>query len=189
MRTRACVRRSASYRPRVRVSVRRLGPPGCDQAAVRRELAGFFDFLGLDAFRRAYAQYLQGTYIKERFRDFILNLWRCYEAAGDWQQALADLAGDETVPIITVHKSKGLEYNTVVFMGLEDSALWSFVGQPDQEKRGFFVAFSRAKKRVIFTFCEKRSRGGGPAVAQTRQKIGVLYELLEKAGVRAETVS
>jgi superfamily I DNA/RNA helicase len=166
-----------------------LRAPDIDLAAVRRELAAFFDFLGLDAFRRLFPQYLQGTYIKEKFRDFTDHLWRYYEATSDWRQALADLAGDDTIPIITVHKSKGLEYHTVVFMGLEDSALWNFASQSDEEKRGFFVAFSRAKKRVLFTFCQKRAKGGGTAVAQSRTKIGVLYELLEKAGIRAEAVS
>lgn len=165
-----------------------LRVPDCDLAIVRRELAVFFDFLGLDAFRRLYPQYLQGTYIREKFRDFTDHLWRCYEANGEWQQALADLTGADTIPIITVHKSKGLEYHTVLFMGLEDSALWNFAGQSDEERRGFFVAFSRAKKRVLFTFCEKRARGGGTAVAQSRRKIGELYELLERAGVRAEPV-
>ncbi len=161
----------------------------CDLTAVRRELAAFFDLLGLDAFRRLYPQYLQGTYINERFRDFTAQLWQCYQATGDWQQALTDLAGEDTIPIITVHKSKGLEYHTVVFMGLEDSALWNFASQSDEEKRGFFVAFSRAKKRVLFTFCERRAKSGGTAVAQSRKKIGVLYELLEQAGVQAEAVS
>jgi superfamily I DNA/RNA helicase len=74
-------------------------------------------------------------------------------------------------------------------MGLEDSALWNFASQSDEEKRAFFVAFSRAKKRVLLTFCEKRAKAGGRPVAQSRKSIGVLYSLLEAAGVRAETVA
>jgi DNA helicase II / ATP-dependent DNA helicase PcrA len=166
-----------------------LAAPDCDRKTLKTEVSGFFDYLGLDAFRRLYPQYLQGTYIQERFRDFIDNLWRCYETSHDWPQALSDLAGEDTIPIITVHKSKGLEYHTVVFMGLEDSALWSFPSQSDEEKRGFFVAFSRAKKRVLFTFCKKRAKAGGRPVAQSRRNIGVLYELLEKAGIQAEEMS
>ena len=161
----------------------------CDQKALKTQVAGFFEFLGLDAFRRLYPQYLQGTYIHERFRDFTDHLWKYYLAAGNWPQAIADLAGDDTVPIITVHKSKGLEYHTVVFMGLEDSALWNFSKQSDEEKRGFFVAFSRAKKRVLFTFCEKRAKAGGQPVAQSRKNIGVLYTLLGAAGVQAEAIA
>ncbi|MFO0849959.1 MAG: ATP-dependent helicase [Gemmataceae bacterium] len=165
-----------------------LSAPDCTLKSVRQSLSDFFDFAGLDAFRRLYPQYLQGRYVSERFRDFTQYLWECYEQAGDWPSALDEVVGNDTVPIITVHKSKGLEYHTVVFVGLEDSALWNFTGQSEEEKRGFFVAFSRAKKRVLFTFCDKRAKTGGSLVAQSRKKIGALYDLLEKAGVQPETV-
>lgn len=77
-------------------------------------------------------------------------------------------------------------------MGLEDSALFKFAEQSDEEKRAFFVAFSRAKQRVLFTFCEKREtrgRSGSRSVSlQSRKQIGVLYELLAAAGVEEEVV-
>mgnify|MGYP000556720899 FL=1 len=40
---------------------------------------------------------------------------------------------------------------------------------------GFFVAFTRAKQRVVFTYCAKRG---------ARTKIATLYGLLSKAGVQ-----
>jgi DNA helicase II / ATP-dependent DNA helicase PcrA len=51
---------------------------------------------------------------------------------------------------MTIHKSKGLEYHTIIFIGLEDGAFWTFQRQPDEDKCAFFVALSRAKERVIF---------------------------------------
>ena len=48
---------------------------------------------------------------------------------------------------MTIHKSKGLEYHTVIFAGLEDSALFSFATQTHEETATFFVAFTRAKQR------------------------------------------
>ena len=88
---------------------------------------------------------------------------------------------------MTMHKSKGLEYHTVVFVGLEDSALWSFANSQAEETRGFFVAFSRAKQRVIFTFCHERPKyAGKAAVPQQRNQIGSLYGLLEAAGITPE---
>jgi superfamily I DNA/RNA helicase len=165
-----------------------LASADCDQKGLRMQLARFFDFVDLDAFRRLYPQYLQGTYIQERFRDFTDHLWKCYQTAGNWPQALADVVGEDTIPIITVHKSKGLEYHTVVFVGLEDSAMWNFARQSEEEKRAFFVAFSRAKKRVLFTVCEKRARAKGRSEPQSRKNIGVLYELLATAGIEAESI-
>lgn len=36
--------------------------------------------------------------------------------------AIENFCGDHSIPIMTIHKSKGLEYNAVYFVGLEDSA-------------------------------------------------------------------
>lgn len=166
----------------------KLAATDLDINALAKLIAGFFDFIGYDAFRRMFPQYLQGTYVRDLFRDFVKHLWKCFQATGDWGQALAELGGEDAIPIITIHKSKGLEYHTVVFMGLEDSAMWNFAKESDEEKRNFFVAFSRAKKRVLFTFSNKRAKGGGSSVSQSRKAIGVLYELLEAAGVSPEQV-
>ena len=121
------------------------------------------------------------------FKQATEYLWRCRQEAAGWPQALSAFVGEATIPIITVHKSKGLEYHTVVFMGLEDSAMFKFAEESEEEKRNFFVAFSRAKKRVAFTFCRKRetrTRSGGRSVAlQSRREIGLLYQLLAAAGV------
>jgi superfamily I DNA/RNA helicase len=77
---------------------------------------------------------------------------------------------------MTIHKSKGLEYHTVIFIGLDDSAWWSFNPHSPQESHStFFVAFSRAKQRVIFTYCKQRGARGN---------ISSLYEVLEEAGVK-----
>ena len=77
---------------------------------------------------------------------------------------------------MTIHKSKGLEYHTVIFVGLDDDA-WRRSFEEDQAEAtaGFFVAFTRAKQRVIFTYCARRG---------TRTKIATLYELLAQAGVQ-----
>ena len=47
----------------------------------------------------------------------------------DWMLAIENFEGLHSVPIMTIHKSKGLEYNAVYFVGLEDSAFWSFKNQ------------------------------------------------------------
>lgn len=74
---------------------------------------------------------------------------------------------------MTIHKSKGLEYHTVVFVGL-DAAWWSYARETTESTAGFFVAFTRAKQRVIFTYCPTRGN---------RNAIQPLYALLQQAGV------
>ena len=92
-----------------------------------------------------------------------------------WAAALDVYEGVYAVPLMTIHKSKGLEYHTVIFVGLDDGAWWSFGDDQIEATAGFFVAFTRAKQRVVFTYCTRRG---------TRTKIATLYELLDKAGVQ-----
>jgi hypothetical protein len=61
-----------------------------------------------------------------------------------------------------------------------DDAWWSFANDQIEATAGFFVAFTRAKQRVVFSYCA--SRGG-------RTKIAALYQLLTKAGVKTIKVA
>src|ERR1700745_3728045 len=74
----------------------------------------------------------------------------------DWNAALDDFLGIGTVPIMTIHKCKGLEFHTIIFLGLEDYPFRNIAKEIGEEDCNFFVAFSRAKKRVIFTFARVR---------------------------------
>ena len=102
--------------------------------------------------------------------------------------ALDDFVGINTIPIMTMHKSKGLEYHTVVFVGLEDSALFSYAREPTEEMCGFFVALSRAKQRVVFTFSAVRPNRYDRITAQSRREIRRLYDLLAEAGITIQSV-
>jgi superfamily I DNA/RNA helicase len=86
---------------------------------------------------------------------------------------------------MTIHKSKGLEFRTVIFLGLEDSSWWAFAKQSEEEKRSFFVAFSRASEQVYFTFADVRNERWG-IKQQHRDQIGDLYTILKRAGVQTE---
>lgn len=104
--------------------------------------------------------------------------WKYYYLSNSLNEAMDALLGKDTIPIMTIHKSKGLEYHTIVFVGLEDNAFWSFEKQPDEDKSAFFVALSRAKERVIFTFSQKRD-----GKIQSFNKIEVLIETLANSGI------
>lgn len=75
---------------------------------------------------------------------------------GEWIEIVSNFKGENSIPIMTIHKSKGLEYEAVYFLGLEDSAFWNFNKQPEEDKSAFFVALSRAKSYLIFTYCKFR---------------------------------
>ncbi|WP_422132807.1 3'-5' exonuclease [Endozoicomonas sp. ALD040] len=81
---------------------------------------------------------------------------------------------------MTIHKSKGLEFDTTIFMGVDDNAWWSYQPGDAEGLSTFFVALSRAKQRAIFSYCEER----GP-----RAKVSDFYKLLSSAGVQEYVIS
>ena len=95
---------------------------------------------------------------------------------GEWIEIVANFKGETSIPIMTIHKSKGLEYEAVYFLGLEDSAFWNFNKQPEEDKRAFFVAVSRAKSYLIFTYCKFRKND-----RQDKKNINEIYSLLTKS--------
>ena len=166
----------------------RMNAAGHDEDAIRPLIEEVLRFIQRHAFVSLYAQYRQGKYLNEMLGLFVKH-FALSRKGRDWPAAIRDFEGIDSVPIMTMHKSKGLEYHTIIFVGLEDSALFGWRNNPHEEGCGFFVAFSRAKKRVVFTFSEKRpQKVGGPAHSQDKSNIKVLYDILEAAGVKTEEI-
>jgi DNA helicase II / ATP-dependent DNA helicase PcrA len=138
--------------------------------------------VGESAFRTVCPQYRRGSYLN----DTVANLGKALTAASSTsttaREAVDEVVGFDVLPAMTIHKSKGLEFHTVIFLGLEDSQWWAFANQADEEKRGFFVAFSRASERVYFTFSDVRDERWGRR-PQRKAQIGDLYTILKKAGI------
>ena len=156
------------------LSVRNCNPPASEKQA--RDLVGdILDFAGRDLLLAAHPAYGQGGWFDKVAEAAAIHLHHSAVGAADWQHALDAYEGVHAVPLMTIHKSKGLEYHTVVFVGLDDGAWWSFTKDQIEATAGFFVAFTRAKQRVIFTYCAQRGR---------RTKIATLYALLQQAGVQ-----
>lgn len=166
----------------------KIATSAVDEESVKDVVGTILSFLDRDRLALAFPQYAQGELFEDTVAAFAKNLSRYLESL-DWSPALDALEGVGSVPIMTMHKSKGLEYHTVVFVGLEDAALWGFARSQAEETRGFFVAFSRARKRVLFTFSHERPRYPGQSPeSQQRTSIGRLYALLAEAGIEPEEI-
>ena len=100
------------------------------------------------------------------------------QTQGEWLDIVSSFKGENSIPIMTIHKSKGLEYEVVYFLGLEDSAFWSFNDQPEEDKSAFFVALSRAKSHLIFTYCKLRNNS-----PQNNRNINEIYSLLAQSNL------
>ena len=81
------------------------------------------------------------------------------------QQAQDSIEELNSVKVMTVHASKGLEYNVVFVAGLEDGIFpsgraFEDVEQMEEERRLFYVALTRAKEHLMLTFAKNRSSFG-----------------------------
>lgn len=154
---------------------KRFHAPPNDEAKAEAIIDFVIDFIGQANLLAASPAYRQGNWYKHVKDAAKIHLAASSNGAAGWQEALDIYEGLHAVPLMTVHKSKGLEYHSVIFVGLDDGAWFNFKRQSQEETAGFFVAFTRAKQRVVFTFCPSRG---------ARTQIAPLYELLEEAGVQ-----
>lgn len=142
-----------------------------------RSILGFY---GIDRIMSLYPVYSQGNYYDTTLQKTIDLLWKEFVSSGYiLENAINNFKGLNSIPIMTIHKSKGLEFDAVFFIGLEDSAFWNFRNQPMEDRCAFFVALSRAKKMIGFTFSENRKVGFDDN--QRHANINEFYELLESS--------
>lgn len=145
-------------------------------------ISRIIDFWGISNIKTAYPAYCQGDYFNTIIVKFVDFLWHEFvHSEGNWIIAIENFLGLHSIPIMTIHKSKGLEYTAVYFIGLEDGAFWSFKNQPQEDRCTFFVALSRAKQYLAFTFCNTRHKLLYPQ--QKHIDINEFFELLKAPGI------
>ncbi|MCJ0742537.1 ATP-dependent helicase [Pedobacter montanisoli] len=71
----------------------------------------------------------------------------------------------DTVSLMTVHSAKGLEFKNVYIVGLEENLFpsqMSLTSRTDleEERRLFYVAITRAEKKLVITYATSRYRWG-----------------------------
>lgn len=133
-----------------------------------------FGFLNVAAIKSTFATYMRNDLLEIMIDAFSLHLQKSASESANWPDCIDRFVGTYDIPLMTVHKSKGLEYDTVFFVGLDDRSWWSHTPRNPEGIATFFVALSRAKQRAIFLFCEHRG---------ARQRVSDLYEILTDAGV------
>ena len=154
---------------------KRYSNPITNRTEAETLIASLVKFIGKPNLLAASPAYRQGDWFDKVVAATTMHLEASCRGAVTWAAALDVYEGLHAIPLMTIHKSKGLEYHTVIFVGLDDGAWWSFSDDEKEATANFFVAFTRAKQRVVFTYCADRG---------TRTKIAALYNLLTKAGVK-----
>jgi superfamily I DNA/RNA helicase len=154
---------------RDQLDVTQLDPHGC--ASIVDSVVRFADRASI---AEVFPEYRYGDNLKVALESIEAHFADSAKLTSSWQEALDLFDGVDCIPLMTVHKSKGLEFDTVVFVGLDDQMWWSYSAEDPEGLATFFVALSRAKKRANFTYCRQRGR---------RERIAELFELLRQAGV------
>lgn len=133
---------------------------------LRTIVGELLDIVGRDVLVSLSSEYEQGDYLQQQV-DATINRTHSLLAEGDDSTtALASFSGDRAVRIMSIHKSKGLEYDTVVVLGVESQTFW---GEMDAERSVFFVGISRAKRRLYLTVCEEREQPDGARYWKVRR--------------------
>ena len=95
---------------------------------------------------------------------FLRNYLRDASLSGSQMDLL--FTGTGKIPVVTVHQSKGCEFDTVVVAGMSDGIFPSFIAQGgnlEEEKKVFYVALTRAKKKLVLTRAIFGGRQASPA--------------------------
>src|SRR5439155_17121450 len=99
------------------------------------------------------ADYESRPRLDELIAETKLRLQAAFETESDVCRALMLLASGFGVRILTIHKCKGLEFDSVVILGVEKETFW---GKAEDERCAFFVGVSRAKERLLLTHAGHR---------------------------------
>lgn len=146
-------------------------------------VTGIIEFAGIDRVKAFYPNYRNENYLNDFLNKLFVELTNNLEKSISLKEALDTLIGKDSLPVMTIHKSKGLEYNTVFFVGLEDGAFWNYVKQTNEDQCAFFVALSRAMERVVFTCCKTRINRWGNNQNQEIVNIKDVFLQLKRSGI------
>lgn len=100
--------------------------------------------------------------MKEVIRDTKSRIEELLKLEPDLPKALEHFSDDQAVRILTIHKSKGLEFDSVIIMAIENETFF-FKNDAEQKENlcAYFVGVSRAKKRLVLTYANQRKRPEG----------------------------
>jgi superfamily I DNA/RNA helicase len=146
-------------------------PPADTSAAdAVKQVLGLVDGAALRRYVKLTAPGEDFDIISDAFEE---RLTAVIDGATDWGDVLDEFECADAVVLLTAHRSKGLEYHTVFFLGIHERQWWSYKQDRREGTSTFFVGLSRAAHRLIFT--TDRTDRTGP--------ISDLFTMLTEAGV------
>lgn len=124
----------------------------------QKYVRAFLKKVGIETLVSLSPDYESHDRLKEVIRDTKARVVELLELEPDLPKALERFSDDQAVRILTIHKSKGLEFDSVIILPVEKEI---FFGDQDENRCAFFVGVSRAKRRLIITHADQRERPAG----------------------------
>lgn len=118
----------------------------------------FLKQIGIETLVSLSPDYESHDRLKEILRDTKARIEELLKLEPDLPRALERFSDDQAVRVLTIHKSKGLEFDSVIIMAVENEI---FFGNQDENRCAFFVGISRAKRRLVLTQTDQRECPAG----------------------------
>jgi superfamily I DNA/RNA helicase len=148
-------RRFREFIDQQRSIVRSSNYSGPTDESLRSVSTAFQNLIGLAALASLSPNYSQGVHLEALVTQTHARIQELLAKGLSITDALDRFSEDGAVRIMTIHKSKGLEFHTVIALAIENE---TFFGKDDVERSAFFVQVSRAKERLLLTFVKNRPR-------------------------------
>jgi superfamily I DNA/RNA helicase len=124
-----------------------------DIARIWERIKDMLKEFGIDHIRSLSSDYENIHRLRELLKNLKTQISRSLRENPDLVSAIKSYWEDNSLRILTIHKSKGLEFSKVVILGVEKETFW---GNPNDERNAYFVGVSRVKEHLILTYCDHR---------------------------------
>ncbi|EKL3034186.1 ATP-dependent helicase, partial [Salmonella enterica] len=148
-------------------------------------LKGLLSIFGISELKSYFPQYMNGNGLEHNINTLSKYLEEL-DIKNNMSNAIDMLNGIKTVPFMTIHKSKGLEFRKVVIVGLEPDAYFGDEEGQIENQKTVFVGFSRAIDEVFMTRCKLRMDNFGNMSRQDFNRIPLITDMLTYCGIEAE---
>ena len=149
-----------------------------------------FEFIGISKIKARWTQYKSLEYFELIWKYLELHLRDTINVTSTLEEASLMFNAENSVQLMNVHKCKGLEYQCVIFMGMEDEAFWNHTDNNFESKCLMFVALSRAKESILVTLAGDREHRGNQDRYSNFNKVDLLFQTLTgKCGFNYEICS
>ncbi|MDY4378744.1 ATP-dependent helicase [Pectobacterium brasiliense] len=140
---------------------------------------------GIDEIKSYFPQYINGNSLEYSLKTLADHL-EALDAKNNISSAIDTLIGEKIIPLMTMHKSKGLEFKKVIIVGLEPGAFFGNEEEQIENQKTVFVGFSRAIEEVVLTRCKVRKNKYGRAFSQDFTEIPLITDMLTYCNIEAE---